>query len=73
METIEEKISPAKTRKRILTVSAGSKDGTDRYYFPFVRLHGKYLLQAGFNVKDKIEVSIGRGKIFIKKVLQTIP
>lgn len=60
-------------RKSKQTVSTGEVSRTGNFFFPFIRLHGKYLLQFDFNIGDKIEVSVGKGKIFIRKVLNAIP
>ena len=61
---------------RILTVSKtsqiryGSKWGTAFHNWvdvPFIRMSGKYLQKAGFNIGDSIEVEILDGFIILKQ------
>lgn len=62
--------SPPNVRKRNLKVSYGDFDERGRFFYPFIRLHGKYLLQYGFSVGDIIEVSVAKGEITIKKMMK---
>lgn len=60
-------------RTRNLKVSYGHYRYTGGFFHPLIRLHGKYLLQFGFNVGDMIEVSMSAGQITIKKVSKDVP
>ena len=57
---------------RFLRVSGyGSYRGTDgeEYYKPRINLNGKWLAEAGFDVGDQIDVTVGVNEIVIKKLI----
>ena len=52
---------------RLLTVSRGQRYlQCIRNYEPFVRITGKWLLNAGFHPGDKLRVTVENGKLEIK-------
>ena len=53
---------------RLLTVSRGQRYlQCIRNYEPFVRITGKWLLNAGFHPGDKLRVTVENGKLEIRK------
>lgn len=36
-------------------------------YVPFIKLSGKWLEQSGFNINDKVKVSISNGMLLVVK------